>query len=104
MNKTSYEPFDGDYEDADYTKLLNDIQAEQGFDIGAFLEICVSLTDEDKIYICCSNDEGTEWKYTNEYPIPASWDIETVRFMFPGNVYLKTDDYVEPEQDEEEEE
>jgi hypothetical protein len=44
---TQYEPFDGDYTDADYTKLLDDIQTEQGIDIGAWLEICATMNDID---------------------------------------------------------
>jgi hypothetical protein len=98
---TSYEPSDGDYIDADYCKLLNDIQSQQGLDIGGHLEICVSMTqDNNKIYVLCSNDEGSEWKYSYVFEIPAGWELEKVREMFPGNVYLSTDDYVKPEQDD----
>ncbi len=95
---TQYEPFDGDYiSDADYSKFLDDIQTEQGIDIGAHLEICVTLTRDDFIRIACSNDEGSEWTFVYKFPIPTSWDVEIVRDMFEGNVYLKTDDYQAPE-------
>ena len=50
---TQYEPYDGDYTDADYTKLLNDVQIELGSDLEAYLEICVSLTEDDQLYILC---------------------------------------------------
>jgi len=102
---TEYEPYDGDYIDADYTKLLNDVQRERGHDLGEYLEICVSLTDDDQLYILCSNDEGNEWKYSHTYPIPAGWDIEKVREMFSGYpVYLQTDAYQKPEDADGEEE
>jgi hypothetical protein len=90
---TSYEPYDGDYTDADYTKLLNDIQSENNLDIGAHLEICVNLTDKDKVYILCSNDEGTEWEFDYVFPVPSSWSVDTVRDMFSGYaVYLQVSD------------
>jgi hypothetical protein len=101
---TSYEPFDGDYIDADYGKLLNDIQTQQGIEIGVFLEICVSFNrGNNKIEVNCSNDEGDEWEYSYAFDIPEGWELEQVREMFPGGVYLKTEDYVKPEQEEEEE-
>jgi len=98
---THYEPYDGDYIDADYTRLLDDIQTEQDIDIGAWLEICAML-DEDQIHIICSNDEGNEWVYDFTFPIPASWNVDEVRTMFEGNVYLQTDSYQKPENDDEE--
>ena len=103
MTVTQYEPYDGDYIDADYTELLNAAQRERGCDIGEYLEICVSLNDDDQLEILCSNDEGNEWEFTHVWPIPAGWDVETVRTMFEGNVYLQTDSYQKPENAEEDE-
>jgi hypothetical protein len=87
---TSYDPHDGDYIDADYTKLLNDAQAAKGIDIGKYLEICVSLTEDNEIYVQCANDNGDEWIVDHTFAIPDGWSIEEVRDMFPGNVYLRT--------------
>jgi hypothetical protein len=101
--KTSYKPFDGDYTDADYTRLLDDIQTEQGINIGASYEICVNLIKDDKIHVVCSNDDGSEWVFEYSFPIPTSWDIETIRAMFEGNVYMNTDAYQKPENTEDEE-
>jgi hypothetical protein len=102
---TSYEEFDGDYIDADYCKFLNDIQTQQGIDIGAYLEICVSMNrGNNKIEVTCSNDEGNEWEQSYAFEIPEGWEFEKVCEMFPGFVYLKTEDYVKPEEEEEEEE
>lgn len=84
---TSYDPKDGDYIDADYTKLLNDIQNASDYDIGEYLEICVSLEDG-KIYICGS-DDGTEWVWRRTFPIPDGWKLEDIQKMFPGYVYLE---------------
>ena len=100
---TEYEPYDGDYIEADYTKLIDDIQREQGIDIGAWLEICVSL-DDDEIYITCSNDEGNEWERSYTFPIPPGWEPEAVRAMFEGYVYLQTDAYQSVDCSENEEE
>jgi hypothetical protein len=101
MGYTIYKPYDGDYIDADYTKLINDVQIEQGYDIGDFLEICVTLTKDDRILIRCSNDEGSEWDYSYTRSIPAGWDIGKIREMFSGNVYLKSDTYSPPEPEDE---
>ncbi len=101
---TSYEEFDGDYIDADYGKLLEDIQVQNALNIGAYLEICVSLDwDSNKIEVSCSNDAGNEWKQHYAFEIPEGWKFEKVREMFPGNVYLRTEEYVKPEQEEDEE-
>lgn len=89
---TFYEPYDGDYTDGNYTALLNAMQTEQGFELGVYLEICVSLTEDDQLYILCSNDDGNEWVFDYIVPIPAGWDLKTVREMFPGNVYLKCEE------------
>ncbi len=87
---TSYEPFDGDYIDADYGQLLNDIQVQQEVKIGSYLEICVSLNlKSNKIEVLCSNDEGNEWEFSFSFEIPTGWELEKVREMFPGNVYLR---------------
>lgn len=88
ITPTQYKPFDGDYTDANYTKLLDDIQTEQGIDIGTWSEICVTLTKNNLIFITCSNDEGDEWVFDYTFPIPVSWDVGTVQAMFNGNVYL----------------
>lgn len=85
---TSYDPSDGDYIDADYTKLLNDIQTAADFEIGEFLEICVSITNDDEIFVQGTND-GTGWIWDRTFPIPDGWQIETIREMFPGYVYLE---------------
>lgn len=95
---TNYEPFDGDYIDADYGKLLNDIQTQQGLSIGAYLEICASMNKgSKKIEVNCSNDEGDEWEQSYSFEIPEGWELEKVREMFPGNVYLRTGEYAKPE-------
>ncbi len=105
MKSTSYEPYDGDYVDADYCKLLNDIQIQKGLNIGAYLEICACMTqDNNKIFVSYSNDDGDDWEQSYVFEIPDGWELEKVREMFIGNVYLRTDDYVRPEQEEEEEE
>jgi len=85
---TNYVVSDGDYIDADYTKLLNDIQAEADFDIGDYLELCVSFEDGE-IKVLGSNDEGSEWIWERSFPVPAGWSIELIQSMFMGNVYFQ---------------
>jgi len=88
---TCYQPFDGDYIDEDYEKLLDDLQTEAGYDFGEFLEIIVSLEGDnnDTLYVCGSNNEGTEWIWQQGFPIPSGWNLERLEKMFEGNVYLK---------------
>jgi len=87
---TYYEPFDGDYIDDDYEKLLDNLQTEAGYDFGEYLEIIVSLEgDGDKystIYVCGSNDEGTKWIWQQCFDIPNGWSLERLGKMFEGNV------------------
>ena len=90
---TNYDCSDGDYigdDDADYTKLINDIQREIGYDIGEFLEICV-LESDNTICILGANDEGDEWEWRQYFQIPPGWDIELIKRMFVGTVYMKPD-------------
>lgn len=93
---TIYEPFDGDYGDYDYTKLINDIQTAQGYSFGPYREICVTL-EVDQLRILCANDKGDEWIDDHFYDIPPEWTLTQLQEMFFGSVYMKTSEYVEPE-------
>lgn len=94
IEPTEYEPFDGDYIDADYTRLINDIQIGTGAPFGAYREICVSLEDDNLVEILFSDDDGANWDRENSYPVPDGWTVEQLRPMFAGYpVYLKTDEY-----------
>lgn len=90
---TIYEPFDGDYGDYDYTKLINDIQVSQGYSFGPYREICVTL-EVDQIRILCANDKGDEWIDDTFYDIPPEWTLTQLQEMFEGSVYMKTSEYV----------
>lgn len=92
QNLTEYEPFDGDYGDYDYTKLIFDIQRDWGYQLGAYLEICVTF-DDDEISIECANGEGNEWIDHYYCKIPAGWTVEQLTEMFEGSVYMKTYEY-----------
>ena len=48
---TYYEPSDGDYNEDDFGKFFDDIQAEGDFDIGYFPEICTSLEEDNTIFV-----------------------------------------------------
>lgn len=89
---TNYDCSDGDYiDDADYTKLINDIQRMVGYDIGEFLEICVTLESDNTIGVLGANDEGDEWEWGQYFNIPPGWDIELIKRMFVGTVYMIPD-------------
>ena len=85
---TNYEPSDGDYIEADYSKFFNDIQAQAGYDFGKYPEICTSLEDGE-IFVCGANEECDEWIWQQSFPIPQGWSIEQVQEMFEGYVYLE---------------
>lgn len=84
---TSYEPKDGDYTEADYGKFLNDIQKQADYEFREYPEICASL-EHGEIFVCGSNEECDEWIWHKTFPVPQGWDIEQVRKMFEGYVYL----------------
>jgi len=86
---TYYEPSDGDYNEDDFGKFFDDIQAEGDFDIGYFPEICTSLEEDNTIFVLGANEECDEWVWQQSFPIPKGWGIERVNAMFGGNVYLK---------------
>ena len=86
---TYYEPSDGDYNEDDFGKFFDDIQAEADFDIGEFPEICTSLEEDNTILVLGANEECDNWIWERSFPIPQGWDIERVNAMFGGNVYLQ---------------
>jgi hypothetical protein len=90
---TEYKVSDGDYIEADYTKFFNDIQVAAGYRFGEYLEICTDLQN-DTIHVLGSNDEGDTWEWEQSFPVPQGWDIEQVKKMFEGYVYLEPDDYL----------
>jgi len=89
MKPTLYEPFDGDYIDADYSKFFNDIQTEADFDIGEYPEICTTLEADNTIRILGANVDQDDWIWDRSFPIPQGWDMEQVTKMFEGCVYLE---------------
>ena len=87
---THYAPSDGDYIDADYTKFFNDAQAKAGYEIGEYLEICATFDFENNtVHVDGANDKGTEWIWSWDFPIPKGWNVELVKKMFGGHVYLQ---------------
>ena len=93
---TYYEPSDGDYNEDDYGKFFDDIQAEAGSEFGEYLEICTSLEEDNQIKVLGANDEGDEWIWEDYFPIPQGWQLERVQKMFEGNVYLKPSTHTTP--------
>jgi hypothetical protein len=86
---TNYEPFDGDYIDDDYSKFFNDMQAEANFDFGEYPEICTFLEADNTIRVLGATIDQDEWEWDRSFTIPQGWDIERVKKMFEGCVYLE---------------
>ena len=89
---TDYEPSDGDYigdDEADYTKFFNDIQTEAKYDFGEYLEIYTTLEEDNTIRVLGANDDGDDWEWERSFPVPQGWDMELVKRMFEGTVYLE---------------
>lgn len=86
---TNYEPFDGDYIDADYSKFFNDMQTEANFDFGEYPEICTTLEADNTIRVLGANINQDDWIWDRSFPIPQGWELERVKKMFEGCVYLE---------------
>lgn len=86
---THYEPFDGDYIEADYGKLVDEIQENKGIDIGPYPEICVSVRQDNKIEVLGSNTDEEDWEDIYLFDIPKTWDLKLIQDMFVGNVYMQ---------------
>lgn len=89
MKPTHYEPFDGDYIDADYGNFFDDIQIQNNYDFGEYPEICATLEEDRTIRVLGANVDQDNWIWDRSFAIPGGWDWGLVQKMFEGTVYLE---------------
>lgn len=88
---THYILFDGDYIDGEnYEKFIDDLQIQAGYVIGEYVEICATLEEDGLIRILGAVEKRDDWVLDQKFTVPTNWEMDRVRKMFEGSVYLST--------------
>lgn len=91
---TYYKPSDGDFiagKEEEYSKFIDVLQEEAGYDFGEYPEICVSLEESGMIRILGADEECDAWEWDQLFYTPDvdTWTSFQIAEMFEGNVYMQ---------------